>query len=143
MTTTRTFTKEQLDASRVAWTVGEFSAEWKPWRHLAAMQAGIIDPPDGTKWDSWGDDSPSERAILIRAIREQPDTLRRILTGGKVYTWSQVIRLLVQGRDHQAEDIDDREREAQWQRRRGPSPDEARVAMTRIRDTLGPIDATG
>lgn len=114
--TRRTFTALQVKESRAAWDAGDFSTEWREWRHLAAMQAGIIAPPIGTKWDSWGDPEPSERAVLIRAIREQPAELRRILTTERVGAWSNVIALLVRGRDRRAEDIeragrdDDRDR---------------------------------
>jgi hypothetical protein len=136
MTTRRTVTKQQLDESRAAWKAGEFSDEWKPWRHLAAMQAGIIDPPEGTKWDSWADDSPSQRAMLIRAIRETPDDLRHAIVTATRPTWYAVLEGLLRVRDRQAEDVDDREREAAYQRRRGPTPEEATVAWSRLRDML-------
>ena len=71
----RTVTREQLEASRAAWDAGDFGPSWKPWRHLAAMEAGIIVPPSGSRWDQWDDDEPSERALIARAIEETPDAL--------------------------------------------------------------------
>jgi hypothetical protein len=126
--TRRTFTREQLDASRAAWDAGEFGPEWREWRHLAAMQAGIIDAPQGTRWDSWTDDEPSERAIIVRAIRETPTALRRALTSGRCHTWAQVVREMVMLRDRFGEDADRREHE--WDAvRRSP--------MVPLADTLG------
>lgn len=126
----RRVTKEQLEASRAAWDHGRFSDEWKPWRHLAAMESGIIDPPTGTRWDSWGDEDPSERAIIIRAIRETPMALRTALLSKRCFTWAQVIRVLLQQRDIAGEDADRREHE--WRViRRDP--------MVPLGDTLGVV----
>lgn len=133
--TRRTFTREQLEASRAAWDAGEFSAEWRDWRHLAAMQAGIIDPPTGTRWDSWADDEPSERAILVRAIREQPRALRAALTSGRCHTWAQVVRAIVIERDRLADAADQREHEWDVERRKRPVPLADTLAV--LRDTLG------
>ena len=133
----RTFTRQQLEDSRAAWDAGDFSDEWRDWRHLAAMQAGIIDPPEGSKWDSWGDDDASDRALLIRAIREQPKALRAALTSGRCHTWKQVIREVVQERDRMTEDVYDREREAAHVRRQQVSRDEAATTLRRIRELIG------
>lgn len=131
----RRVTRDQLEASRTAWDAGEFSTEWREWRHLAAMQAGIIDPPTGTRWDSWADDQPSERAILVRAIREQPRALRAALTSGRCHTWAQVVRDIVIERDRLAEAADQREHEWDVERRKRPVPLADTLAV--LRDTLG------
>lgn len=128
--TRRTFTREQLDASRAAWDARRFSAEWREWRHLAAMQAGIIDPPTGDAFDPWADDEPSERAIIIRAIRETPRTLRSALTSGRCHTWAQVVREVVQHRDRLGDDADRRQHE--WDVTR-------RAPMVPLADTLGVV----
>lgn len=92
----RTFTRAELDESRAAWDAGDFSDEWRGIRHKAAM-GGIIYPPAGTKWDSWEDDSPSQRAMLIRAIRETPKLLDKCVVGAK--SWHEVISRLTFARD--------------------------------------------
>ena len=51
--------------------------------------AGWHYPPSGTRWDSWDDDAPSQRAILIRALRETPTLLAKCVKGAK--SWSVVI----------------------------------------------------
>jgi len=116
--------------SRQAWDAGRFSAEWRPWRHLAAMQAGIIDAPKGSALDSWADEEPSERAILVRAIRETPNALRAALLSGKCHTWAQVVRAVVIGRVRLGEESDRREHE--WRAVR-------RAPMAPLSDTLAVI----
>ena len=128
----RRVTKDQLDASRAAWSAGEFSDEWIPWRALAAKAAGIIDPPEGTRWDQWDDEQPSERALLIRAIRETPMTLRAALTSGKCFTWAQVVRVVLQRRDAFAEAIDRRELDDADRRRDEPTRAEAAESLRSI-----------
>lgn len=127
----RTWPRERIEASRAAWDAGRFSDEWKPWRHLAAMEAGIIDPPTGTRWDQWDDDLPSERAILIRAIRETPDLLRTAILAPNVRSWSAVIAVLTRGRDVMRERIG-----AERHEQHDPSP---REASRSIADILGVI----
>lgn len=133
----RTYTPQQIAESRKAWTAGRFSDEWKPWRHLAAMEAGIIMPPSGDAYDSWDDDQPSERALLIRAIRETPDALNRAIRSPRVHSWSAVIAILVRGRDEQMTAIE--RRDADWEAvkdRRGRMH-RASDVMTTIGDSLG------
>lgn len=128
--TRRTFTAERLAASRLAWDAGRFSPEWREWRHLAAMRCGIVDPPAGTRWDSWADADPSERAILVRAIRETPAALRAALLSGRCHTWAQVVREVLVGRDRMADEADRRERG--WEATR-------RAPMAAASDVLGVV----
>lgn len=93
---TRTFSQEHWSAALQAWKDGNFSAEWKPYRHQAAMR-GMIYPPEGTEFDSWEDDEPSQRAILIRAIRETPNLLTRAIERGR--SWGAVIGYIIAERD--------------------------------------------
>lgn len=130
----RTFTREEFEHARAAWAAGDFSSEWQPWRHLAAMRAGLIFPPQGTKWDSWGDDEPSERALLIRAIREQPQRLREILETERVGAWSNVVALLTRGRDELADSAERQERE--WLARKVGPMTPARSILQTIMDSL-------
>lgn len=104
----RTYDQATYLRARDAWEAGRFGSEWNDWRNLAG-KAGIIFPPAGTPDDSWGDESPSQRAILIRAIREQPRLLRRAITAGRVNSWSDVIERLLLGRDHLMGAVEQRE----------------------------------
>ena len=126
----RTFTRSQIDAARRAWDEGEFSSEWRDIRHKAAM-GGLIYPPSGSKWDSWEDDHPSQRAILIRAVRETPKLLERCVIGAP--SWSVVIERLTRARDDWREQLR-REEQAYSEDRaqyRGP--------MARVGDVARPI----
>lgn len=96
---TRTFSAETWRSAQGAWA--DFGPEWRDVRHKAAM-GGLIFPPSGTRWDSWDDDSPSQRAIVIRALRETPKLLDRCLIGAP--TWTVVIARLTRARDQWRDD---------------------------------------
>jgi hypothetical protein len=136
-TNVRTFDRETWLRARDAWEAGRFGSEWNDWRNLAG-KAGIIFPPDGTPDDPWSADSPSQRAILIRAIRETPRLLRRAITAPGVHSWSDVIERLLLGRDRIAADVE--QREYDWsvtKARRGAMVPVGDVVET-VRDSLVP-----
>ena len=130
----RTYSQSDWQDALDAWADGEFSEEWRDVRHAMAMQ-GCIYPPSGTRWDSWDDDAPSQRAILIRALRETPTLLAKCVKGAK--SWSVVIDRLMRARDDwraemRAEEGDDEDRPMD------------RAAPQRIADILQRItDSTG
>lgn len=129
----RTFTRSELEDSRAAWDAGDFSSEWRHVRHKAAM-GGIIYPPNGSKWDSWEDDSPSQRAMLIRAIRETPTLLDRCIVGAR--SWSEVITRLTSARDEWRSDLDEKDRDELY-RRDVPSHSESVRSIAAILDRIG------
>ena len=101
-----TYSKAQWDDAQDAWARGEFSAEWDDWRKLAAKGPGIIWPPEGTPYDDWTADDPSQRALVIRAIRETPELLRWALTSTKRASWHAVLDRVLDGRDELRESRD-------------------------------------
>lgn len=103
----RTFSYADWHEAQRQWAEGEFSDEWRNLRHTMAMQ-GCIFPPAGSRFDSWEDDQPSQRAILIRAIRETPQLLARCTRNAR--SWSQVIDRLIRARDEWRE-----EQRRQWE----------------------------
>lgn len=107
----RTFSRSDWEAAQASWE--GFSPEWRELRHLMAMQ-GVVFAPAGTEWDSWEDDSPSQRAMLIRAIREQPTLLMGCARGAK--SWADLIGRLLDKRDDWREEVAEREAEAFRQR---------------------------
>jgi hypothetical protein len=135
---TRSFSRDDWEASLAEWDAGEFSDEWKPYRHQAAMR-GIIFPPDGTRWDSWDDESPSQRAMLIRAIRDTPELLRAAIDRPSSRSWSDVITYILARRDEWRAEIELADRDAT--RRKAEWPDEREAAkalkaiMNRIADS--------
>lgn len=135
--TTRTFSREAWFAAADAWAKGEFSAEWTPFRALARGR-GLIYPPEGSRWDSWDADEPSQRAILVRAIRETPGLLEMCIRRSR--SWGEVIRHLLAGRDDIREDADLRARDDAWYRRDEPTERQALetvgAIVERIRDSV-------
>jgi hypothetical protein len=129
----RTFLRAELDAANAAWASGDFSPEWRTIRHKAAM-GGLIYPPNGTKWDSWEDDSPSQRAMVIRAIRETPALLERCVVGAR--SWSHVIERLNGVRDEWRSDLDERERDEAYLRRDDPDHREAVTSLAAILERI-------
>lgn len=107
----RTFSRDDWEAAQADWL--DFSDEWKGVRHQAAMR-GILYPPSGSRFDSWEDDSPSQRAILIRAIRETPKMLAECVARSR--SWSEVIDKLIGRRDDWREEMARKEAEAARQR---------------------------
>ena len=119
----RTFSRSDWDTAQGLWL--DFSDEWKPYRHQAAMR-GMLYPPEGSRWDSWDDDEPSQRAMLIRAIRETPQLLTVAI--GRSRTWGEVVAYVIKRRDDMRAELDDRDRE--MARRRADEPDGREAAMT-------------
>jgi hypothetical protein len=132
----RTFTRADWDAAQQAWAVGEFSDEWKPWRHRAAMR-GMIFPPDGTRWDTWDEDGPSQRAVLVRAIRETPTLLGTAID--RSTTWHQVYAHVTGQLNDWREDVTAEERDLMRRRADAPTGREAvtsiKAILTRIGDS--------
>lgn len=110
---TRTFSKADWEAAQAQWRSGDFSPEWRNFRHQAAMR-GMIYPPEGSKWDSWEDDEPSQRALLIRAVRDTPSLLSEAI--GRSRTWGEVIAYVLRRRDMWREELDEKERRARLNR---------------------------
>lgn len=135
----RLYTAEQTSEARTAWATGHFSDEWRPWRHLAAMEGGIIAPPEGSRWDQWDDENPSQRAMLIRAIRETPELLRGAIRTAPRPTWGAVLEVLLSGRDQMARRLDDEQRDVMASRDE-PTPQEAAAVLRRINSVLDPSD---
>ncbi len=119
----RTFSRARWEEAAAAWTAGEYSEEWTPFRELAAKR-GMIYPPAGSRWDSWEDDQPSQRAILIRAIRDTPALLTRTIMASS--SWSEVV-------DHLFGAI------AEW--REEATARESEAARRRVEDTPGRREA--
>lgn len=131
----RTFRKADLERADADWIDGEFDPfEWPQWRSLAASQ-GIIFPPRGSRWDSWEDDLPSQRAIVVRAIRNHPELLRRSILGSR--SWQEVTTKLIAGvgmlREENAEEDQARSIQAD---ELSPSRSEARHALEHIGSIL-------
>ncbi len=130
----RTYDRETWLKAMAAWDAGRYSSEWADWRNLAG-KAGIIFPPSGSPEDSWSDPRPSQRALIIRAIRETPRLLRWALTRPGVGSWGDVLGLLLEGRDRLALEGDRRAEEWATVKRTAP-PVRLGDVLTTIVDSL-------
>lgn len=135
MRTPPTYTRDQIKTARSAWD--DFSDEWDEWRQLAARGPGIIFPPDGTQHDSWADGHPSQRAILVRAMRETPDLLRWAIRGASTPSWARVIERLLAGRDEMHEQVDLEAARDEQNRAQDPTPRQATYAIGEILTIIG------
>lgn len=133
MKTERTFSRETWIEAMAAWEAGGYGPEWADWRLLAA-KAGIIFPPDGTAEDSWGDDSPSQRAMVIRAIRETPTLLRAAIEAPGVRSWFDVLARLLGDLGEMAAGV--RRAEAEWTREKGRPAEPIASVIGTLRDSI-------
>lgn len=128
----RTFSRDQWTEAQELWL--DFSDEWKPYRHQAAMR-GMLYPPDGTRFDSWEDDEPSQRAQLIRAIRETPLLLRQAI--GRCSSWFDVIAYVNGRRDERRLEVDRDEAQLARKRMDEDAPVESAMALKSILRRIG------
>ena len=128
------FTPEVYRAAMAAWDRGRFGPEWSDVRGMAA-RAGIIFPPDGDPDDSWAAEHPSQRAILVRAIRETPRLLRRAIEKPGARSWGDVVGRLLLTRDRW-DDAIDRHEEA-WEATKAARPSAVADVLATIADSLG------
>ncbi len=132
----RTYSRAEWEAAQASW--GGFSPEWREIRHAMALN-GCIFAPSGTELDSWEDDAPSQRAVLIRAIRETPALLGRCAAGAT--SWSQVIGRLMRERDGMREAS--READAEDASRRREEREADRRSMRRLADVMATLADSG
>ena len=131
-----TYSKAQFDEAADLWERGDFSPEWEPWRRLAARGPGIIYPPDGDAYDSWLDDHPSQRAMLIRAIRETPTLLRQAILRAHRASWSAVLDGLLEERDEMRSIADADADAIERRRHEEPTPRQATYRLKEIFDMV-------
>jgi len=108
---TRTFSRDDFFRAKREWE--DFGSDWWPFKRLAADR-GFIFPPTGTKHDDRDAESPSQRAIVWRAIEDQPTELRRIIS--RSWSWSQVVDQIIGLETRLRMDADDRARDEEWDR---------------------------
>ena len=127
---TRTYERATYERARRAWADGDFrDARWHDVYRLAA-ERGYIFPPTGTVHDDIEDEQPSQRAIVYRAMCDQPAELRRVMVRAR--SWSQVVAQLIAHIEGLREDADRTAADVEWERRE----DLSRAAAT---ERLGSI----
>lgn len=118
----RTYSAADYHEAQRQWNTGSYGPEWEPWRRLA-QRAGLLYPPKGSVHDTWDTPSPSQRALVVRAMREMPQTLRWAL-GRSVQSWSDVLTAVHAERDTLRQSIEADEAPAT------PAPGHREAAMS-------------
>lgn len=124
----KTYSRETFNAASAAWSAGDFAESWAPVRQ-AAILSGIAFPPRGTRWDSWDDDEPSQRAIIARAIEENPGRLLDAIAVSR--SWYEVVGHVLRDRAH-AEALVIAEERRLGRRQDDPTRRSARETLARL-----------
>ena len=127
----RTYSREDYQAAMRAWS--DFGPEWDRYRRVAA-ERGMLFPPSGSRFDSWEDQEPSQRAIVYRAIEDTPSAL--LDTIGRSRSWSEVVRRVMADVDRRREDADLAERQIEWDRQYEITPHESVQTLAAILDRI-------
>lgn len=130
----RTYSRSDWHASQQAWDDGDFGYRWQAIRRLAADR-GFIYPPSGSVHDDREAESPSQRAIVWRALEDNPRELERIVR--RSHSWSQVVDGIIGLETRLRLDADDDEMAQKWERRDEPTEREAVQAIARVLKRIG------
>lgn len=131
----RTYSRDDYFRSRREWA--DYGSEWQSIRRLAA-ERGMLFPPSGTKHDDRDAEKPSQRAIVYRALEDNPTELRKIVSRSS--SWSQVVDRIMGFEERLRANVRDDERDANFDREGWPDHRQAvmRLAsiLQRIEDSL-------
>lgn len=123
----RTYDRATFVASKEAWR--DFGWQWQELRRIAADR-GFIFPPAGTKHDDRDADQPSQRAIIWRALVDNPEQTRAIVSRSS--SWSQVVDRIIGMEERIRRDADELARDDGWDRRDDINHREAVTALGSI-----------
>jgi hypothetical protein len=112
----RTFNRTDWLASQEAWK--SFGWQWQRIREAAAAK-GFIYPPLGTAHDDRDADNPSQRAIVWRALNDNPTALYAIV--GRSRSWSDVVDAIFGLEARLREDAGLSEKDAAFDKDREPT----------------------
>ena len=131
----RTYSREEWFRAKEAWE--DFGWQWQAIRRLAADR-GFIFPPKGSRHDDRDSVNPSPRAIIWRALEDNPRELQKIVARSN--SWSEVVGGII-GLEHRLrEDADDLDRDNAYDKALRPTPRGALIHlgdfMRKISDSL-------
>jgi hypothetical protein len=125
----RTFDRASFVKAQELWRTGRFGPEWDAIKAVAANR-GYIFPPTGTVHDDRDAEKPSQRAIVWRALQDNPRQLAAIV--GRCNSWSEVVDRIIGMEDRIRAEVglDDRNRE--WDKKSEPGHREDVMTLGRI-----------
>lgn len=130
----KTYSRSDWQAAQAAWDDGEFSYRWQSIRRIAA-ERGFIYPPSGSFHDDRETSNPSQRAIVWRALEDNPTRLEAIVRRSR--SWHEVVDGIVGLEARLRLDADDDDRAQAWERRDDPTEREATQALATIMRRIG------
>lgn len=110
----RTYDRSTFMAARAAWEQGDYGWQWQAIRRIAA-ERGFIYPPSGTAHDDREAEKPSQRAVVWRALQDNPGRLEAIVRRAR--SWNEVVERVIGLEASLRTDADYAERDEQWDRR--------------------------
>lgn len=122
----RTYTPLVFQEARRQWEAGSFGWRWNRIRAIAA-QKGYLYPPSGSVHDDRESGEPSQRAIIWRALEDNPKELERIV--GRSMSWSQVVDGIIGLEARLAAGVTERDRDDDWERKNLATPRESLSAI--------------
>lgn len=128
----RTYSRDDFLRSRQEW--GDFGPEWE-WLRKLAVNGGMLFPPSGSKHDDRDAPEPSQRAIVYRALIDNPTELRKIVLRSR--SWSQVVDGIFGFETRLRGDADESERNARWERDHEASPRQSLMSIAEIMRRIG------
>lgn len=130
----RTYSRADWTAANEAWS--DFGWQWQAVRRIAA-ERGFIFPPSGSAHDDRDAEAPSQRAIIWRALVDNPTELAAIV--GRASSWSGVIDRIIGLEARLRTDADYADKDAQWSRQDDPTHGEAVMTLA---DIMSRIEAS-
>lgn len=128
----RTFSRDDWLAAREAWQ--DFDPlRWDRIRRIAA-EAGFIYPPTGSAHDDRDAEQPSQRAIVWRALEDNPTELEAIVRRSK--SWSGVVDRIIGMESRLRSDADYAERDAAWDKAAEPTHSESVMALGAVLERI-------
>lgn len=122
----KTWSRDAFLEGREQWQ--DFGWEWEWVKRLSTEWSPY--PPSGTKHDDRDAENPSVRAIVYRAMHDNPTELRRIL--GRVKSWNGVVASIIGLETRLRLDADDLERDVAFDRKAQPDHVESAQALAAI-----------
>lgn len=130
--TERTYSREDWFRAKAEWEA--FGPRWGTVRRLAA-ERGMIFPPSGTIHDDRDAEQPSQRAIVWRALEDNPAGLAKII--GRSRSWNGVVAGIIGLETRLRLDADDLERDVSWDKAGQPDHKEAVRTIAEILRRIG------
>ena len=134
----KTYDRAAFLKAKEAWESGNFGWQWSTIRQTAAHR-GFIFPPAGSEHDDRDAAEPSQRAIIWRALEDNPRELVRIVS--RCASWSEVVDRIIGMEDRLRAEAGLADRDREWDAKAAPTERDDAMSLARILDRIG--DSTG